>query len=179
MIYRLRVILDATIDCFRDIEIEGTANLEDFHNVIIQSFQLPGDEMASFYKSDDDWNQGQEYCLFDMSEGLAPVQKMNTTTVNAVFSKSSSRMIYIYDFLSMWTFLVELDDMVAKSDGAEYPQVVFSMGVLPDEAQDRSFEADPRFADEDESGEEEYRSNLDDNDTDYYDEQDLDDYDLY
>jgi hypothetical protein len=178
MIYRLRVILDATIDCFRDIEIEDTASLEDFHNVIIQSFQLPGDEMASFYKSDDDWNQGQEYCLFDMGEGLAPVQKMMGTNIDAVFAKSSSRMIYIYDFLSMWTFLIELDDIVAKSDSAAYPQVVFSMGVLPDEAQDRSFEADPRFADEDESSEEEYRSNLDD-DADFYDEQDLDDNDLY
>jgi hypothetical protein len=103
---------------------------------------------------------------------------MMGTNIDAVFAKSSSRMIYIYDFLSMWTFLIELDDIVAKSDSAAYPQVVFSMGVLPDEAQDRSFEADPRFADEDESSEEEYRSNLDD-DADFYDEQDLDDNDLY
>lgn len=180
MIYRLRVILDATIDCFRDIEIQGTASLEDFHNVIIQSFQLPGDEMASFYKSDDDWNQGQEYCLFDMNEGLTPVQKMNGTNVEAVFSKASSRMIYIYDFLSMWTFLIELEDIVRKSEGIDYPQVVFSMGTLPDEAQDRNFEADPRFADEDDDmGDEEYRGSLDEDDEEFYDEQDLDDYDLY
>lgn len=179
MIYRFRVILDATVDCFRDIEIEGTNTLEDFHNVIIQSFQLLGDEMASFYSSDEDWNQGQEYCLFDMSEGLAPVKKMNATTIESVFSKASKRMIYIYDFLSMWTFLVELDDTVGKSDGATYPHVIYAMGVLPDEAQERNFEADPRFAaDDDDLDDEEYRENLGDEE-DFYDEQDLEDYDLY
>jgi hypothetical protein len=115
-----------------------------------------------------------------MNEGLTPVQKMNAATVNTVFSKESGRMIYIYDFLSMWTFLIELEDIVGKSDGVDYPQVVYSMGTLPDEAQDRNFEADPRFADEDDDmGDEEYRGSLDEDDEDFYDEQDLDDYDLY
>lgn len=177
MIYRLRVILDATIDCFRDIEIEGDATLEDFHNVIVQSFQLPGDEMASFYDSDDDWNQGQEYCLFDMTEGLSPVLKMHATQVSQVFSTTSKRMIYIYDFLSMWTFLIELDAIVGKSDTAEYPSVVFSMGVLPDEPQDRSFEADPRFEEDTDSMDDDYLDNLDDQD--FYDEEDLENLDLY
>ncbi|MEP3969506.1 MAG: hypothetical protein ABJM08_10870, partial [Nonlabens sp.] len=61
MIYRIRVLLDANDDCFRDIEIDANSTLEEFHNVIVQSFQLEGDEMASFYASDEEWNQGEEY----------------------------------------------------------------------------------------------------------------------
>ncbi len=172
MIYRLRVLLDAATDCFRDIEIAGDSTLEDFHNVITQSFQLQGDEMASFYKSDEDWNQGAEFCLFDMSEGLNPVDKMSDTTIDQVFSKQDTRMIYVYDFLSMWTFMIELADMVGSTDGTAYPQVIFAIGELPDSAPDKEFEADPRFHDDDED-------DMDNEEEDYYDEENLDDYDLY
>lgn len=175
MIYRLRAILDASIDCFRDIEINGQDSLEDLHNVLTQSFQLPGDEMASFYSSDDEWNQNEEYCLFDMSEGTAAVQMMRDTKVEDVLSKSKTRMIYIYDFLSMWTFLLELADVAAPVDGTSYPQIIFSIGELPDDAPDREFEADPRFAMED--GEEEFRGEFDDDGDDLYDQQDYDNYD--
>ena len=54
MIYRLRVILDNDTedDIFRDIELDKTSNLEDFHNTISQSFGFEGNEMASFYLTD-------------------------------------------------------------------------------------------------------------------------------
>ena len=59
MIYRIRVILDlAEDDVFRDIEINETATLEDLHNVITHSFGFLGNEMASFYRSNDQWEQG-------------------------------------------------------------------------------------------------------------------------
>jgi hypothetical protein len=153
MIYRLRAILNTTEDVFRDIEIAADATLEDLHNVISQSFQLQGDEMASFYTSDEDWNQGEEYCLFDMSEGAAPVKKMCDTALSDVMSKSKTRMIYIYDFLNMWTFLIELADIAGPLDGTSYPQVIFDMGVLPDSPPDPEFEADPRYADDEDDDE--------------------------
>ncbi|AZQ44591.1 IS1096 element passenger TnpR family protein [Nonlabens ponticola] len=155
MIYRLRAILDATQDVFRDIEIEETASLEDLHNVIMQSFQLQGDEMASFYASDDEWNQGEEYCLFDMSDGLSPVKKMCDTPLSDAMSKSKTKMIYVYDFLNMWTFLIELADVAGAVDGTAYPQVIFAIGELPDSPPDKEFEADPRFHD-DEDNDDEY-----------------------
>ncbi len=70
MIYRFRIILDnkSEEDIFRDIEIRKTDTLEDLHNAITQSFGFDGMEMASFYLSDDEWNQGEEISLFDMSE---------------------------------------------------------------------------------------------------------------
>ncbi|SCX97036.1 pRiA4b ORF-3-like protein [Nonlabens sp. Hel1_33_55] len=167
MIYRLRAILNATEDVFRDIEIEDNANLEDLHNVITQSFQLQGDEMASFYTSDEDWNQGEEYCLFDMSEGAAPLKKMQDTDLSQVMDKSNTRLIYIYDFLNMWTFMLELADVAGPVDGTAYPQVIFEMGTLPDSPPDPEFEADPRFAedeDDDEYGDdEEFYEDYDDN----------------
>ena len=64
-IYGFRVILDyKQADIFRDIEISSEATFEDLHNSIVQAFALDSGEMASFYKSDEQWTQGEEISLF-------------------------------------------------------------------------------------------------------------------
>ena len=105
MIFRFRVVLDNDTkeDIFRDIEIRNTDSLEDLHNVITQSFGFDGSEMASFYLSDDEWNQGEEISLFDVSEGGTDIQLMSQTTIDSVVSESRTKLLYIYDFLNLWT----------------------------------------------------------------------------
>lgn len=142
MIFRFRIILDAEEDVFRDIEIQEDATFEDFNNSITQAFGFDGMEMASFYVSDDEWNQGEEISQFDMGDGTTEVRLMNETTLDAVFSEDQTRMIYVYDFLSMWTFLVELAEIAEVQDGQSYPNLLFAHGVLPDSAPDKQFEAD-------------------------------------
>jgi hypothetical protein len=139
MIYRFRIILDTLDDVFRDIEIEETANLEDFHNAITQAFGFGGQEMASFYTSNHEWEQLEEIGLFDMSVEEKPVRVMSNTLVNEVVSKKRTKLIYIYDFLNMWTFLVELADIVEFEIGMIYPNLMFAHGELPEEAPDKEF----------------------------------------
>ena len=144
MIYRFRVILDNDTedDIFRDIEIRKTDTLEDLHNTITQSFGFDGTEMASFYISDDEWNQGEEISLFDMSESINPVKLMNETFLEDVVDQSKTKLIYVYDFLNMWTFLVELAEIVEVTKGVDYPNLMYVHGQIPDEAPEKSFEAD-------------------------------------
>ncbi len=138
MIYRFRVILDVENDVFRDIEIEGEATLEDFHNVIVQSFGFDGNEMASFYKSDEDWHQGEEYSLFEM--GDAPL--MSETILETVVNEDEPHLLYIYDFFNMWTFFVELMEVGDYQTGVSYPNVLSAHGIVPSEAPDKQFEAE-------------------------------------
>jgi len=163
MIYRFRIILDhdSESDIFRDIEIRETDTLEDLHNSITQAFGFEGSEMASFYLSDDEWNQGEEISLFDMSEVANEVRLMRDTPINEVTHEKSSRLLYIYDFLSMWTFLVELAEIVEEAEGTDYPNLMFVHGQIPDEAPEKSFEAE----------------NFDDYNDEFDDDLDLDDYD--
>jgi len=142
MIYRFRVILDTEEDVFRDLEIDQTASLEDFHNAINQSFGFDGGEMASFYKSDDQWNQGEEISLFDMSDGTVHVRLMNETLVEDVISEAETRLLYVYDFLSMWRFMVELGEIAKREEGVTYPNLMFVHGQIPDEAPEIEFETD-------------------------------------
>lgn len=143
MIYRFRVILDNDTDedIFRDLEIRETDTLEDLHNIITQSFGFDGTEMASFYISNDAWEQGEEISLFDLSED-ASTRLMNETSLDSVVHEVQTKLIYVYDFLSMWTFYVELADIVDETEGNDYPNLMFVKGQVPENAPEKSFETD-------------------------------------
>jgi hypothetical protein len=143
MIYRFRVILDNDTDeaVFRDLEIRETDTLEDLHNIINQSFGFDGTEMASFYISDDTWNQGDEISLFDLSED-ASTKLMNETIINSIVHEMQPKLIYIYDFYNLWTFYVELAEIVDETEGADYPKLMFVKGQIPEVAPEKFFEAD-------------------------------------
>lgn len=160
MLYRFRVILDAEEDVFRDIEILSDSTLEDFHNAIFQAFGFDGNEMASFYISDDDWNQGEEISQVDMTDGESDLRLMEETLLEDVVSEDQTKLIYVYDFLSMWTFLVELAEIAEPEAGMTYPNLMYVHGQLPTAPPDKEF-----IAEEDEFG------------GDFDDDFDIDDYD--
>ncbi len=144
MIYRFRVILDNDTedDIFRDLEILETDTMEDLHNIITQSFGFDGIEMASFYMSDNEWNQGEEIAMMDMSETGNEVKIMSTTIIKDVVHEASPKLIYVYDFLNMWTFYVELAEIVEETIGTNYPNLMFAYGQIPDEAPVKIFNSD-------------------------------------
>ncbi|WP_276167615.1 IS1096 element passenger TnpR family protein [Zobellia alginiliquefaciens] len=145
MIYKIRVILDAKEDIFRDLEIEASNSMEEFHNSIAQSFGFLGNEMASFYTCDEEWNQDEEIALFDMSDNGSDVRLMNETFLEDVMTEDEPKLIYVYDFLSMWTFYVELADIVEPESGVAYPNLLFSFGELPETPPEKNFESKPKF----------------------------------
>lgn len=138
MIYHFRIILDTKEDVFRDIALEEDASFEDFHNAITQAFGFGGSEMAVFYESDDEWQQGNSISLFDMGEDDA--RRMSDTTLSAVFP-GISKMLYVYDFLNLWTFFIELIETDEPKSGNAYPMLIFSHGDVPEEAPEKTFEA--------------------------------------
>ncbi|UOB18271.1 plasmid pRiA4b ORF-3 family protein [Abyssalbus ytuae] len=142
MIYKFRIILDAEEDVFRDIEIESTDNLEDLNNAIAQAFGFDGSEMASFYLSDNEWNQGEEIVQFDMSEGVDEVRIMSEIIIEDILDKQNSNIIYVYDYYNMWTFFVELAAIDEKDQAQSYPNLLFAHGQLPDSPPNKQFEAE-------------------------------------
>lgn len=142
MIYKFRVILDAEEDIFRDVAIEPNATLEDLHNTIVNAFGFDGSEMASFYTCDDNWNQDEEIPLFDTGDVPGEMQTMQKFVLENILYEEQTKIIYVYDFFNMWTFLVELGAIEEKEDGESYPTLLFSHGQLPNEAPEKSFEAD-------------------------------------
>lgn len=144
MIYRFRIILDNDTedDIFRDIEITKNSTLEDFHKSIFNSFGFNNNEIASFYLSDNEWAQGEEISLFNFGDENEKKKLMSKTSIDEVVTIENNKLIYIYDFLNMWTFLIELIEIAEEVNEVSYPNIIFSKGDIPEKAPERKFESD-------------------------------------
>ncbi|MDB2327530.1 plasmid pRiA4b ORF-3 family protein [Flavobacteriaceae bacterium] len=160
MIYRLRIILDVKEDVLRDIEIEDTATFEDLHHAITQAFGFLGNEMASFYLSNENWEQGEELPLeaMDISQESFQDKELNT-----IISATQHQLIYVYDFLNLWTFFVELMEVGELVVGTIYPNLIHAQGDVPEEAPEKIFESQN-------SEGEDHEGDFEEEDTDDYDE---------
>lgn len=133
--YKFRVLIDTDKDeeIFRDIAIDPNDNFESFYQTIISSFEFAGDQLASFYGSNESWDKGQEVALMDMGMGNNEevLLLMKETSVNELVKSTGDRLILVYDFLKMWCFLIELVEILPKPiDG---PTLVLAVGDAPDE----------------------------------------------
>ena len=142
MVYKFRVILDTEEDIFRDIAILEDDTLEDLHNAIVNAFDFDGLEIASFCTCDNKWNQEEEISLFDTGDIPGEQKIMSDYPLSEILNKENTKIIYVYDFLNMWTFLVELAAIEEIEVGQTYPSTLFTHGIMPMDAVDKSFEAD-------------------------------------
>lgn len=142
-ILQFRVVVDNTDGIFRDIQIARTANFQEFHDAIISAFGFSGMEMASFYISNDEWDKGEEIALMDImaDPGEDPVRIMADTAMNELVGSVGDKMLYLYDFMRMWIFYVELVSTTEEITDITYPNVSLSVGIAP--AEDSKEDAGP------------------------------------
>lgn len=132
--YIFRVVVDTEKDIFRDINILENQTFEDLHKSIIKAFEFKGDQMASFYISNEKWEKGEEIALMDMSlENESGPINMNNTIVSSKINSSNQKILYIYDFLKMWIFYIELVKEGVKEENVSYPYVSLVFGSPPNE----------------------------------------------
>lgn len=162
--YKFRVILDCEKDIFRDILISSDANLEALHDVIKTSFDLEGDEMASFYMSNDEWYQGSEISLMDISEE-GDAETMNKIKLKDALKEKGAKMIYLYDFMEMWTFFCELIDTEEKE--LKEAELSYSFGERPEKAPQQDLDISLDLGDLDDYEEDSGFENIDDLDNIY------------
>jgi hypothetical protein len=153
--YKIRVILDTKKDVIRTILVDNDLNLEDLHSTIAKSFGFKGQELASFYRTDDEWTQGEEIPLFNMAEVGAGIS-MQTCLLKEILPANNDKLIYVYDFLKMWTFYVDVIE-ISNEKASGLPKIILNIGEIPDEAPEKEFIAeklDDGFVDEDDNDDE-------------------------
>lgn len=128
-IVKLRIIMDVEEDVFRDIEIELDAPLMHLHMATLDAFSWhDANEMASFYKSNDAWDKGDEFPLMSMGPEFP---SMETATVRDVVPSVKSRGLYVYDYLRMWCFYLEPIEMGKRQSEVAYPRLMLEFGETP------------------------------------------------
>lgn len=183
---KFRVLLDSDHkdEVFRDIVLSDENNFETFYKAIMNAFDFKGDQMASFYVSNDEWDKGHEINLMDMSyddDALdAPANVMSKAILKNFVDEPDQKFILIYDFMRMWIFLIEL--IGQESENPEEAQTVLAIGSAPKEHSKEVLEED-FFASGGGSeiagaGEEEDDYGLNDYDDDY-NEEDFTDFNEY
>lgn len=160
-LFKFRVIMDTEQDVFRDIEIETESNFDSLHKAVLDAFDFEQGEMASFYLSDEEWSKGLEISLMDMGGVDEDSLSMSTTILSDMVMKPGDKILYVYDFMRMWIFYIELIEVKKDKPSTIYPRVALAFGDAPSqdskEFQDM-FEADVvgvGSVDLDEDGEEE------------------------
>jgi len=138
--YKFRVILDTKEDVIREIALLRDFTLEDLHQTIVNAFGFDGMEMASFYHTDNEWSQGDEIPLFNMSEQVGGLSQMSDYKLDLIFNKQNNKLIYVYDFLNLWTFFVEFISEFDDVEDKSIPLLLFSLGELPQKAPEKEFE---------------------------------------
>ncbi len=174
---KFRVLLDSSSknEVFRDILIDENATFELFYTTILGAYNFNGDQMASFYMSNNEWDKGQEITLMDMTYGEEPdpTPTMNATKLKLFVEESDQKIILVHDFLRLWIFLIELIGVeeIAPSE----PKVVMSIGEAPLEDSKLAEDNDGLFngdveEDEDEFGFDDFDDDLSDEDYSNFDD---------
>lgn len=174
-IFKFRVIVDTEQDVFRDIEIETDATFEQLHEAVLDAFDFESGEMASFYMSNEQWEKGLEIPLMDMAGDAA--LSMKSTKLADMLSKPSEKVLYVYDFMRMWIFYVELMEVKKDAPSTIYPRVALVFGDAPSQDSKEMDLFGSEFSEEeftemhgDVSDEEEGDEEMFDSGEDYFDE---------
>lgn len=174
---KFRVLLDSEKDqeIFRDILIDENAHFETLYRTILNAFRFEGQEMGSFYISNDDWDKGHEIGLMDMrysDEEEDTPGVMKEAILKDFIEVPDQKIILVYDFLRMWIFLIELIERTEVTPTA--PEVLLSVGIAPPE-DSRIIQEEDDFTGEDEDelfDEDDFENGYDDEDLTDYNEYD-------
>ena len=137
MTVKLNIVLDHNDDVFREICINTENNLEDLHKAIVSAFELNSEEMAAFYLTNEEWEQGEEIPLIAMEPSS---REMQNISINDIF-QNTEKLLYVNDFLTLWRFMIELEEIDELKE-LENPEVVLSFGNMPKEAPSVQFISD-------------------------------------
>ena len=155
MKYIVQIHLEHKEDVIRKIEISEDSNLHDLHNKIIESLNLDQNQMASFYFTNEKLELRKEIPLFKIDEHTHENIVMSDVKIKSAFCNLNDKLIYVYDFLKMWRFLVTYEK-TSKNETNEI-KVVYWMGEMPKKAPEIIFKStnnsqisDDLYYDEDE-----------------------------
>jgi hypothetical protein len=145
-VYRFRLLYEDQEDFLRDFDILSSQTFADFHNLIKQSVELPGNELASFFVCDRNWRKKREITLINMHNEASeeedyeerrgpkpariPITEMDKVRIKDIIDDPHQRLLYEYDFLNPRVFFIELTRILEAGNKDQYPMCVKSTGKL-------------------------------------------------
>ncbi|WP_419870231.1 IS1096 element passenger TnpR family protein [Chryseobacterium sp. CT-SW4] len=137
MVYKIRVILDAKENIFRDVEIKAKQTLWNLHLGIKSAFSLQGDELSTFNLLEEDGTMVKSVPLEDMSDD-GDGEIMSDVYIDEAFESVGDKAQFQYGLLDLWEFFCELIEVIDEKKGVNYPITVYRFGNVPLKAPSKS-----------------------------------------
>lgn len=118
---------------YRDIAIKHTQNFFELHQAILKSYEFDSKHKATFYRSNDNWQQGREISLEKYEKDYkADPLIMSEISIASEVKSPNQKFIYEYDFNKNWHFLLELIHVDKEENiRLSYPACVRVEGLAP------------------------------------------------
>jgi len=132
-ILKFRIYWEEDESVYRDVVIRHTQSFVDLHKAILLAYEFDQKFEATFYKSNDAWQQGKEISLekYDKAYKVEPLI-MADTIIGSQVADPNQKFIYDYDFTKGWRFMVELININKEENSKiEYPSCVRKEGIGP------------------------------------------------
>ena len=136
MKYNIRITLESKEDVIREIEINSDCFMSELHYFIIDAFGLDNKELASFYTVNSELELEDEFPLISFQDNSS---NMENTKLESVLTNVNDKLIYVFDYMKMWRFLIDL--IKIETDFKE-KKCTLKIGEIPDEAPEVIFNQD-------------------------------------
>lgn len=136
MKYNIRITLESKEDVIREIEINSDCFMSELHYFIIDAFGLDNKELASFYTVNSELELEDEFPLISFKDNSS---NMENTKLESVLTNINDKLIYVFDYMKMWRFLIDL--IKIETDFKE-KKCTLKIGEIPDEAPEVIFNQD-------------------------------------
>lgn len=143
MKYLIKIYLEHKNNVVREIAIPSKYTLKDLHNTIIDSLELDKNQIASFYTTNEELQLIKEIPCFKINENDTSTLDMSEILIESIFLDVNSKLIYIYDFLKMWRFLISYSEKV--DDSSQSIKIIKSIGIMPKDSPEIIFESENNF----------------------------------
>ncbi len=129
--FLIKVLLESHTTVYRDILVQENHTLLQVHQLIKKSFNFSSNELASFVKEEEGWDNDVEYPLEDvMNSGNPTIEKI---AVGDVFKTVGDQLTYIYDYLNEWKFYLEVIEVENNDSDVKEPKLLKRFGDSPKE----------------------------------------------
>lgn len=143
-VLKFRVYVEDDNGIYRDIVINTSQAFLELHTCILQAYGFDQKHQATFYRSNEHWQQGRQISLenYDRPYRVPPLI-MADTLIGSEIKDTNQHFIYEYDFNKGWIFLVELIGINKDADPRKsYPYVSRTEGIGPQQYGTKSILSD-------------------------------------
>lgn len=132
MVFRMRMIGGEDDLFLRDYELPYDMSLLEFDSFVCTDLEYDPMSMSSFFRSNERWEQEQEFTLMDMGDeiGGGPIA-MEKAVLGQILRQNRDRLIWVFDPLGDRALFLELTGTVKADPSVKYPRIIRKEGIPP------------------------------------------------